>query len=215
MGRYLIMINAYDENLLRYARKNLAEFFDYGVNVLGVSVDGLWNRFLLSKKSNRFSKGDYGLITAMSGIELAYEVTDFKYELTTDECQIDSVEYWLGSVLAYAQWKLNISFQTINKYMPISEIASVYNPFHQLPDDKFVDFLATAIKVRKGKTNLEIYRRQANLSRSELSAKTGVPLRMIEHYEQRIKNINKANAEYLIVLAKALYVEPDVLLEFE
>ena len=84
-----------------------------------------------------------------------------------------------------------------------------------MSEDKFVEFLKTAIKVRKGKTNLEIYRREAKLSRSELSEKSGVPLRMIEHYEQRVKNINKANAEYLISLAKALFVSPDSLLEIE
>ena len=209
------MINAYDENLIAYSRNNLAQFIDYGVNALGVSLEGLWLRFLLSDKSVRFSKGDYSLITGMSGIELVYEVTDFKFEYNQSKVQNDSVEYWLGSVLAYAQWKLNISFQTINKYLPISELASMYNPFHQLPDDKFVDFIITAIKVRKGKTNLEIFRREAKLSRSELSAKSGVPLRMIEHYEQRVKNINKANSEYLLALAKALYVDVDSLLEIE
>ena len=209
------MINAYDENLITYSRNNLAQFIDYGVNVLGVSLDGLWSRFLLSDLSVRFSKGDYSLITGMSGIELAYEVTDFKFEYNQSIVQNDSVEYWLGSVLAYAQWKLNISFQTINKYLPVSELASMYNPFHQLPDDKFVDFIITAIKVRKGKTNLEIFRREAKLSRSELSAKSGAPLRMIEHYEQRVKNINKANSEYLLALAKALYVDVDSLLEIE
>ena len=209
------MINAYDENLLRYARENLGQFLDYGVNVLNVSVDGLWSRFLLQNKSNRFANGDYNLISAMSGFELAYQVAGFDYEKVQINRPTDSVEYWLGSILAYAQWKLNISFQTINKYVPISELASMYNPFHQLPDDKFVEFLSTAIRVRKGKTNLEIYRKEAKLSRSELSAKSGVPLRMIEHYEQKIKKINKANSEYLVALAKALFVEPESLLEIE
>ncbi|MBO4856397.1 MAG: hypothetical protein J5511_03400, partial [Bacilli bacterium] len=38
---------------------------------------------------------------------------------------------------------------------------------------------------------------------------------MIEHYEQRIKNINKANCEYIISLSKALFVDPEALLELE
>ena len=209
------MINAYDENLLRYARDNLGQFLDYGVNILNVSLSGLWSRFLIQNKSSRFAKGDYNLITAMSGFELAYQVAGFDYGKVIINRKNDSVEYWLGSVLAYAQWKLNISFQLINQYVPISELYSLYNPFHQLPDDKFVEFLSTAIRVRKGKINLEIYRKEAKLSRSELSAKSGVPLRMIEHYEQRIKNINKANCEYIISLSKALFVDPEALLELE
>ena len=155
------------------------------------------------------------MITGISGIELAYSVTEFTYDKSYIYEQSDTVESWLGSYLAYAQDKLKVSFQMINKYVPITELLSLYYPFHLMSEDKFVDFLRTALNVRKGKSNLEIYRREAKLSRSELSKKSGVPLRMIEHYEQRLKNINKANSEYLLSLAKALYIEPENLLEIE
>ncbi len=42
---------------------------------------------------------------------------------------------------------------------------------------------------------------------------SGVPLRTIQQYEQRQKHINKAQAEYLVMLAKALCCEVDSLLE--
>jgi hypothetical protein len=38
-------------------------------------------------------------------------------------------------------------------------------------------------------------------------------LRTIQQYEQGQKNINKAQAEYIIKLSKALYCEPAALLE--
>ena len=202
-------------NQLETMRKNLALFLDYGVNVLNVSVDGLWSRFLMDDRSIQFANGDYSVTSGISGIELAYLITGFTYDHNYVYQQDETVESWLGSYLAYAQQKLKVSFQMINKYVPITELLSLYYPFHLMSEDKFVDFLATAIKVRKNKTNLEIYRREAKLSRSELSEKSGVPLRMIEHYEQRLKNINKANSEYLISLAKALYTEPENLLEIE
>ena len=202
-------------NSLEIARKNLALFLDYGVNVLNVSVDGLWSRFLMDDRSIQFANGDYSVTSGISGIELAYLITGFTYDHNYIYQQDETVESWLGSYLAYAQHKLKVSFQLINKYVPITELLSLYYPFHLMSEDKFVEFLSTAIKVRKGKTNLEIYRREAKLSRSELSEKSGVPLRMIEHYEQRVKNINKANAEYLVSLAKALFVSPESLLEIE
>lgn len=205
----------YKNNSGETARKNLALFLDYGVNVLNVSLDGLWSRFLMDDRSIQFGNGDYSVTSGISGIELAYLITGFTYDHNYIYQQDETAEYWLGSYLAYAQQKLKVSFQMINKYVPISELLSLYYPFHLMSEDKFVEFLKTAIKVRKGKTNLEIYRREAKLSRSELSEKSGVPLRMIEHYEQRVKNINKANAEYLISLAKALFVSPDSLLEIE
>jgi DNA-binding transcriptional regulator YiaG len=205
----------YKNNSEETARKNLALFLDYGVNVLNVSLDGLWSRFLMDDRSIQFGNGDYSVTSGISGIELAYLITGFTYDHNYIYQQDETAEYWLGSYLAYAQQKLKVSFQMINKYVPISELLSLYYPFHLMSEDKFVEFLKTAIKVRKGKTNLEIYRREAKLSRSELSEKSGVPLRMIEHYEQRVKNINKANAEYLLSLAKALFVSPESLLEIE
>ncbi len=205
----------YKNNSEETARKNLALFLDYGVNVLNVSLDGLWSRFLMDDRSIQFGNGDYSVTSGISGIELAYLITGFTYDHNYIYQQDETAEYWLGSYLAYAQQKLKVSFQMINKYVPISELLSLYYPFHLMSEDKFVEFLKTAIKVRKGKTNLEIYRREAKLSRSELSEKSGVPLRMIEHYEQRVKNINKANSEYLLSLAKALYIEPENLLEIE
>ena len=205
----------YKNNSEETARKNLALFLDYGVNVLNVSLDGLWSRFLMDDRSIQFGNGDYSVTSGISGIELAYLITGFTYDHNYIYQQDETAEYWLGSYLAYAQQKLKVSFQMINKYVPISELLSLYYPFHLMSEDKFVEFLKTAIKVRKGKTNLEIYRREAKLSRSELSEKSGVPLRMIEHYEQRLKNINKANSEYLLSLAKALYIGPENLLEIE
>lgn len=213
--RDIFIKNFNQKDIFNFKRKNLALFLDYGVNVLNVSLEGLWSRFLLNDKSIRFAKNDYGVITGISGIELAYSVTEFAYDKSYIYEQSDTVESWLGSYLAYAQDKLNVSFQFINKYVPITELLSLYHPFHLMSEDKFVDFLKTALKVRKGKTNLEIYRREAKLSRSELSKKSGVPLRMIEHYEQRLKNINKANSEYLLSLADSLYIEPENLLEIE
>ena len=62
-------------------------------------------------------------------------------------------------------------------------------------------------------TNLKTLRVKSGLSQRELSEISGVPLRTIQQYEQRQKNINKAQAEYLILLAQALCCKPADLLE--
>ena len=53
------------------------------------------------------------------------------------------------------------------------------------------------------------------LSQKELAEKANVPLRTIQQYEQKQKNINHARADYVIRLAKALYCRPEDLLEVE
>ena len=62
-------------------------------------------------------------------------------------------------------------------------------------------------------TNLKRVRKNAGLSQRELAEVSGLPVRTIQQYEQRQKNINKAQAEYLVALSKALYCDIESLLE--
>ena len=64
-------------------------------------------------------------------------------------------------------------------------------------------------------SRLQEYRRRIGLSQRELSERADVPLRTIQQYEQKQKNINHARADYVIRLAKALYCRPEDLLEVE
>ena len=54
-------------------------------------------------------------------------------------------------------------------------------------------------------TNLKRLRKAAGLSQNALAEVSGVPLRTIQQYEQRQKNINKAQNEYLVMPAHVLY----------
>ena len=47
------------------------------------------------------------------------------------------------------------------------------------------------------------------MSQRELTDKTEIPVRTIQQYEQKQKNINKAQVDYLIRLSKVLYCEPE------
>ena len=53
-------------------------------------------------------------------------------------------------------------------------------------------------------SKLKEIRKASGLSQSGLSESSGVNVRMIQHYEQGIKDINKANGETLYKLSKAL-----------
>ena len=62
-------------------------------------------------------------------------------------------------------------------------------------------------------TNLKKLRLAAGMSQSELSEAAEVPLRTIQQYEQRQKNINKAQTETVLKLADALFCRPIDLME--
>ena len=78
---------------------------------------------------------------------------------------------------------------------------------------QFVDHMNEMIRNMKTDTNLKLLRLRAGLSQSKLAEASGVPLRTIQQYEQRQKNINKAQAEYLFMLASALSCDPVDLIE--
>ncbi len=53
-------------------------------------------------------------------------------------------------------------------------------------------------------SNLKRIREERNLTQAQLSEKSGVNLRMIQHYEQGVKDINNARGITVLKLANAL-----------
>ena len=64
-------------------------------------------------------------------------------------------------------------------------------------------------------SRLQEYRRRIGLSQRELSERADVPLRTIQQYEQKQKNINHARADYVVRIARVLYCRPEDLLEVD
>lgn len=62
-------------------------------------------------------------------------------------------------------------------------------------------------------SNLKRIRESKDLSQSKLSELSGVNIRMIQHYEQGVKDINKAQGLTLQALAKSLNCKIEDLLE--
>ena len=61
-------------------------------------------------------------------------------------------------------------------------------------------------------TALKKMRIKNGLSQSGLAEASGVPLRTIQQYEQRQKDLAKARAEYLIALSRVLGCDPSRLI---
>lgn len=64
-------------------------------------------------------------------------------------------------------------------------------------------------------TKLKKFRTGAGLSQSKLAEASGVNVRMIQYYEQGVKDINKAEAITVYRLAKALDCTVEDLLQTE
>lgn len=210
------MIHAYDKLYLEKARTSLGRMLDFAVYDLHQPLKEFWNRFLLSPLSKLFENGDTGLLSGKSGIEMAYEVMGIEDRTGHFEIRSDrSAEYWAGWALAYYQWETNLTFRRITDTVPIDEIVVLYTPYHEMDIRQFSDKMTELLKERSSVSRLKILRENAGLSQSALASLSDVPVRTIQQYEQRRKNINKAQAEYLVSLAKVLCCNVDDLMELD
>ena len=211
------MIHAYDKLYLDKAQTALGRMLDFAVYELHYTLEDFFSLFLKTGIADRFGSGDYELLVGMSGVELAYTVLEEagrpvnrkKIRYSADR----SPEYWTGWALAYYQWETALSFCEIVRTIPISEIAAMYTPYHEMDIRQFVDHMNERYLKANPDTNLKRLRTKAGLSQNALAETAGVPLRTIQQYEQRRKNINKAQAEYLIMLARTLCCRVEDLIE--
>lgn len=73
------MIHAYSELYLNDAKQNLAEFYDYGINICKIDGNIFSQLFVSSGYADKFEKGNPAVIAGMSGIELARNVLLYAY----------------------------------------------------------------------------------------------------------------------------------------
>lgn len=237
------MIRAYDEILLNTACDLLGRMLDFAAHSMHIDPESMMGLFTASCTASEFERGDIGLITGMSGVELTYKVLDrsgIEYERRSQRLSASlSGEYHSGYAIAFLQWEQNISFEEIISHLSISELPELYQEhktelLEKLPWDisesdrsdalyalghKFIaavsDIYHSSNQSHVSNSRLKDIRIKSGLSQSQLAKASGVPLRTIQQYEQRQKSINKARAEYLIMLSSALNCDAAVLLERE
>ena len=203
------MIHAYSKLYLSKARSTLASMLDYAVYDCGLSLSHVWETFRFSEIGHRFEVGDPSIVAGRSGIELAMELfnVDNEHHPRYDK----TPEYWVGWALAYYQWYRNLTFAEIA--LPIEVVRTLYNPYHEMDILQFCDQMDILIGRDRTTSNLKRIRMSMGLTQGELASLTGIPVRTIQQYEQKQKDINGARAEYLILLARALDCDPACLLE--
>ena len=203
------MIRAYHKVYLEKARTNLGRMLDFATYDLGYDPCEFFDLFMNCGLAERFGKGEFTLTVGMSGVELAYrvlELTKHQVEFPKPRYTADrSPEYWAGWALSYYQWETAMPFVEILEYIPLDDIIRMYSPYHEMDIRHFCDRMNELYRAANPETKLKQLRQRAGLSQSELAEASGVPVRTIQQYEQRQKSINKAQAEYLMMLARALH----------
>ena len=209
-------IRAYSESYLGNAMTNLGEMFDFAVNTCAKSGEDVWQVFANSKLASEFERGNPKIISGMSGYELfsrLFNASDIDVPARdAGELLSKSPEYWCGWILAYYQWAYNTSFKTVQSKLPFEKLLSLYPVLHEVDEQKAAELLYERL-TKSSPTKLSILRKARELKQAELAALSGVSLRSVQMYEQRNKDINKAQVETLRALAKTLCCSIEDLLE--
>ena len=214
------MMNAYSELYLDDAMANLGSMVDYAVGTCGFLPDEFMNRFISSGIAERFERGNPKYVAGMSGVELAelvLEVTNpvDKGNRVALHVEEKGREYWAGWILAYYQWISGKRFEDIvENGLPLSKIMSMYI-LHEADVSKFVDSADAIIERTKKEKQapLQKIRKARGFTQQELSAASGVSVRMIQLYEQKQNDISKAQVKVVVSLARALGCDVEDLLK--
>lgn len=209
-------IRAYSELYVENAQNVCGHMFDFAINTVGLEADLFMERFLASRYSKEIARGNVTFVAGKTGPEIARLVlseTGFSDKVPDDVMYIDrSPEYWGGWVLAYYQWLRDLSFRHIIRAVPFHDILGLYHVFHEMDIEKFVDEMDGKLAKYYADTALKRRRMICGLSQSGLAQLSGVPLRQIQLFEQRRRNIRKAQSETVLMLSKALSCDMESLL---
>ena len=211
------MMNAYDKDYLYHAQKNFGHMVDFAVNTCNYDIDEFFDMFLASNVCVQFENGNPTYIAGKTGCELVrLIVSEIKNAEIEDEDAMyldKSPEYWLGWVLSYYAWLKNYRFSYILSAVSAGDMLGMYDTMHEADITKFVSAIDERLKTFYTQTALTRLRTDAGLSQSELAERSGVSVRVIQAYEQKMRDINKAQASTVAQLAQALDCNPIDLLE--
>ena len=210
-------IHAYQETYLNNVQTALGDAFDYAINTCKFSGEQFIKLFTASSVSKRIENGEPAIVAGKSGIEITLDIV---LETTGKLLEYEphyhlgrTPEYWIGWAVSYYQWFSSRSYADIFKVLPFDDLKNMYYTLHEADITKFTDIADEKIKEFFKDTNLKRIRTSYGCSQSELAKLSGVSLRSIQMYEQRNKDINKASADTLYRISKALGCKIEDLIE--
>ena len=211
------MTHAYRKKYLRNAAKNFGDMMAYAVNDCALDGCRYLHMFISSGLAQQFEHGNPKVVAGKSGVDLATEaitkVTGNAPKAVPSAVGYQTSEYWGGWALAQYQWHTARRFSSILRYMPFSDILSMYYTLHEADITEFYAQADEIYRQARPMTNLKRIREAAGLSQPWLAAEAGVTTRTVEMYEQRNKDINKAQVITAVKIARALGCEVEDLME--
>lgn len=208
------MMHAYSPLYLSKASRTVGNMLHDAVEVYGISGDDFLRRFIQSDVAAQIECGNPKYIAGKSGLEMCYEVIERTagevYEIEVVKQYDKSPAYWVGWMLTHYQWYSGRSFKSILETISYDELVGLYKPLHEADVQKSYEVLDAHFQ--RSESKLKKIRRRCGLTQEELAGASGVSLNTIRAYERKSKDLNKAQMDIVVKLAKALQCNiPDLL----
>ena len=207
----------YSESQLHRFMDKMGDAFDYAINDCQIDGTEFVKMFVASTACRKIENGEACYISGKSGIEIAigcvYEITGKESAVELSEKFSRSAQYWCGWAVCYYQWWSSRRFADIFNAVSYDDMLGLYPTLHEASVEKIASVIDERIRAAYPETNLKRIRTVYGCSQRELAEMSGVSLRSIQMYEQRNKDINKAQSDSLYRLAKALGCNMEDLLE--
>ena len=201
-----MMTHAYSQLYLSKSSRAVGNMLHDAVCEFGMNGDDFLKRFIQSDIAEKIESGNPKYIAGKSGLELFLEVM----EKTTGEAQdaelVESYErspvYWVGWMLTHYQWYSGRTFKSIIDTVPYNELLGLYETLHEADIEKSYEVLD--VHFEKSESRLKTVRKRCGLTQEELADESGVSINTIRSYERKGKDINKAQFDIVLRLAKTL-----------
>lgn len=208
---------AYSESLVGDAKKHLGDAFDYALNDCAMTPDAFTELFEQSGIAALFGEGNPAVVSGMSGTELARAIMSYAYGDTDYPdrrfAEAPTPAFWAGWALAQYQHASGRRFDDIFRAVPLSDVLLMHRIYHEMDISHFNDEMERRITESRPQTHLQATRLARGLSQTQLAELAGVNARNIQLYEQRVNDINRAQAITLHRLAHVLGCSMESLLE--
>lgn len=198
--------HAYSHLYLGKASRTVGNMLHDAVIVFGMDGEDFLKQFIQSDVAEQFENGNPKYLAGKSGLELFLEVMEKTTGRIIHSELIENYErsdvYWVGWMLTHYQWYSGRSFKSILERVPYSELLGLYGTLHEADIQKSYEVMDAHF--RAGESKLKIVRRHCAMTQETLARESGVSLNTIRAYERKSKDLNKAQLDIVMRLAKAL-----------
>lgn len=210
-----MMTHAYSQLYLSRSSRAVGNMLHDAVVEFGMNGPDFLKRFIQSDVAEQFESGNPKYIAGKSGMELFLEVmektTGESYNADLVESYDRSPVYWVGWMLAHYQWHSGRTFKSILDTVPYDELLGLYGTLHEADIQKSYEVIDAHFT--NSESRLKTVRKHCGLTQEALANESGVSINTIRAYERKSKDLNKAQFDIVMRLAKALKCEVSDLLE--